>query len=131
MHLASSVFYSILYADDTTLLKSLSLFNSSPRQNSNIENVSNYINNELNKVYNWLVANKLSLNIAKTKFMIFHFPQRKLNFDLHIKIDNVPIQRTEEFDFLGLRIHENLNWNPHMNKISNKLSKVMGFFKTE
>ena len=61
--------------------------------------------------------------------MIFHFPQKKLHFDLELKIDNISISRTEEFDFLGLRIQENLNWNPHMNKVSNKLSRVIGIFK--
>ena len=44
--------------------------------------------------------------------MIFHFPKRKMNFDLHIKIDNVPILGTEEFDFLGLRIQEKFKLEP-------------------
>ena len=61
--------------------------------------------------------------------MLFHFPEKKLNFALNLKIDNTPITRAEEFDFLGLRIQENLNWNAHLNKIGNKLSKVIGIFK--
>ena len=129
MHFASSKFDSILYADDTTLLNSLCSFTFPSGNNIHSQNASHNINVELNKVYDWLAANKLSLNISKTKFMIFHFPQRKLDFDLTLKIDNTPISKTEEFDFLGLRIQENLKWDAHVSKIGNKLAKVNGILK--
>ena len=32
--------------------------------------LSNILNNELNKLSAWFAANKLSLNISKTKFMV-------------------------------------------------------------
>ena len=38
----------------------------------NIEIVSTLTNSELNKIADWLAVNKLSLNVQKTKFMIFH-----------------------------------------------------------
>ena len=58
----------ILYADDTTLssiirIPSVSLIN---------------INNELAKVYDWLAVNKLSLNIGKTKYVIFHAMNKRI-----------------------------------------------------
>ena len=126
MYLASSKFESIFYADDTTLINSLSSFNF-PLKDT--DSVSNSIEIELNKVCDWLSANKLSINIAKTKYMVFHFPQRKINFTLNLKIKNVPIYKTSDFDFLGLRINENLNWHSHVNKIGNKLSKIIGVMK--
>ena len=43
--------------------------------------------------------------------MLFHFPQKKINFVLDLKIDDIPISRTDKFDFLGLQ--ENFNWNTH------------------
>ena len=61
--------------------------------------------------------------------MIFHFPQRKINLNLDLKINGTSISRTKEFDFLGLLINETLNWNSHMNKIGHKLSKTIGIFK--
>ena len=54
----------IMYADDTTLYSSLENFDS-----NNIEREINY---ELEKVNLWLKANKLSLNVKKTKCMFFH-----------------------------------------------------------
>ena len=109
LYLASSKFESILYADDTTLISSLCTFNYNPL--SNDDNVTNNINFELNKVHNWLVANKLSLNVSKTKFMVFSFPQRKLDLNINLKIVDTYIERTTEFNFLGLTVNENENLN--------------------
>ena len=60
-------FIPILFADDTTLISTLcSIVNEDSTEND----LSNNINNELNKVQEWLYANKLSLNISKTKYMV-------------------------------------------------------------
>ena len=45
---------------------------------------------------------------------------------LNIKIDNIDIEKVEEFNFLGLTIDTNLNWKKHTEKISNKCSKTIG-----
>ena len=123
MHIATSKFDSILYAYDTTFINSICIFDSV------FGDISDSINDELNKVYGWLSANKLSLNISKTKYMLFHFPQKRINFTLDLKIDGTQISKTKRFDFLGLCIQENLNWNAHLQKIGNKLSKVIGIFR--
>ena len=41
--------------------------------------------NELPKIHDWLYANKLTLNLTKTKYIIFQ-PRQKLNSNLHIPI---------------------------------------------
>ena len=61
--------------------------------------------------------------------MVFHFPQRKLHLNLNLKINNIPIDNVNQFNFLGLQIQENLSWTPHINKIANKLSRVTGTLK--
>ena len=53
----------LMYADDTTIYFNLEDF---PLHNRHIE-----INTELDKVNTWLKANKLSLNVEKTKCIIF------------------------------------------------------------
>ena len=58
---ASKLFQFIMYADDTTLSCCVDTI-----QSNNNDRV---INTELNKVSNWLVSNKLSLNINKTKYI--------------------------------------------------------------
>lgn len=71
--LASTKFTPIMYADDTTLLSTLGNFTNNHTTNS----TSNEINAELTKITDWLAVNKLSLNVSKTKMMIFHSKQRK------------------------------------------------------
>ena len=67
----SSILFSILFADDTTLFYS----------SKNLQELSDVINNELSKMMEWLNANRLSLNIDKTNFMIFR-PKGKKKFVL-------------------------------------------------
>ena len=43
-----------------------------------------------------------------------------------ITLANIPIERVEHFDFLGLTISETLSWLPHISKISIKISKAVG-----
>ena len=57
---------SILFADDTNLFIS----------EKDPATLNNILNSELNKLSSWFAANKLSLNISKTKFMVFR-PQQK------------------------------------------------------
>ena len=64
----SEQFYPILYADDTTLISTLCVFQSQGAVNG----TSAKINQELDKIQKWLKLNKLSLNINKTKYIVFH-----------------------------------------------------------
>ena len=62
---ASKMFNFIIYADDTTLSSTLNTFN----DNIHNDNLETLINDELSKL--WLKINKLSLNIAKSKYVTF------------------------------------------------------------
>ena len=125
IHTVSDNLNFILYADDT-LSSPICSFTS--QCNGNIELVSVLINSELNKIADWLAVNKLSLNVQKTKFMIFHYRQRILteNDIPHLMINNTLIEQVTEFNFLGLTVNEFMNWNSHTQKIANKVSRTLG-----
>ena len=116
MHLATEKFYPIIYADDTTLSATLNTFGNETTQ-------TNKINNELNKILIWLKVNKLSLNISKTKAMIFHMPQKLVN-PPEIIAENIKIDYVDEFNFLVIYIDKHLSWKTHINYIANKLNKT-------
>ena len=44
---------------------------------SNIENLFETMNDELRKVPTWFKADKLSLNISKTKYSLFHYTRKR------------------------------------------------------
>ena len=79
-----------MYADDTTLYCNI---------NQNIS--EEVINVELLKLWEWLGANKLSLNIAKTKYMVFHTSKKNIIYP-NLKVNNNTIERVTEFNFLGV-----------------------------
>ena len=126
IHTVSDNLNFILYADDTTLSSPMCSFTRGC--NDNIEQISTSINSELNKIADWLVVNKLSLNVQKTKFMIFHYRQRVIteNDIPCLVINNTLIERVTEFNFLGLTVNEYMNWNSHVQKIANKISRTLG-----
>jgi hypothetical protein len=111
----SDIFHPIIYADDTTLMATLNIFNNS----------SESINAELGNVIDWFNLNKLSLNCSKTKAMLFH-PHQKKVIQPALKINNQSISFEDNFDFLGVTINKNLNWTNHASKISKKISKTIG-----
>ena len=111
---SSKHFNFIIYADDTTLCSTLKI-NADATQ----------LNMELNNVSRWLNLNKLSLNVKKTKAIAFHMPQKKI-IQPNIQINGSNIAFVENFVFHGITINNKLNWNSHINKVTNKISKTVG-----
>ena len=126
IEMASDTFDAVLFADDSTFIAKIRASLPSKCINKSFEDV---INREPEKVYDWLIVNKLSLNIKKTKCMIFHTPNTKFIFIPTLIINNTQIERVTNSNFLGLTINENLSWKPHVDRIANKISKTGGFIK--
>ena len=72
-------FFFFFYADDTTLFSTLNKFVNA--QNINPDTI---IIIELAKINEWLEINKLSLNVTKTKFMVFHTQQKHIELLKHL-----------------------------------------------
>ena len=123
LNTVSDIFNIILFADDTSLNSTLSIF-SNQRNNDLSEN----INSELDKISEWMRSNKLSLNINKTKYMVFRYSQRSAISlpTLNLRIDNTNIEKVRTFDFLGLRLTETLTWKDHISNLGTKISKTIG-----
>ena len=108
-----------MYADDTTLNSTLDVFGDT------VNEIQLAIMIDLQKISKWLDLNKLCLNITKSKFMLFHMPQR-ITPQLHLNIKGSPIENVNEFNFLGLTLDCNLNFKPHTKIIAAKISRVIG-----
>ena len=83
----STKFSYLMYADDTTIYFNLEDFPCIDRET--------LINTELNKIDTWLKLNKLTMNVDKSKIMLFH-KRRKVN-PINIKIDHRTIERVSQF----------------------------------
>ena len=125
----NDIFYSsnqlnlFLFADGTNLLYA----------DKTLRSLEVTVNKEpLATVCNWLMANKLSLNTEKSNFVIFRPYQKRMNFDVTIKLfdhDKNPIILLERKDcvkYLFIIIDSNLTWKQHILCISSKISKSLG-----
>ena len=106
----------ILFADDKHLFFS----------HTNPVHLVNVINRELQKFSIWLRANKLSLNLGKTKFMMFRPRQIMQQIDFKILIIQI---RENNIVFLGVILDEHLTWKSHISHVSNKISKSTGIIR--
>ncbi|KAK2188266.1 hypothetical protein NP493_138g04008 [Ridgeia piscesae] len=73
-------------------------------------------------MFKWFGVNKLSLNIAKTNYILFGRYTHQQN--VAIIINNVTIQRVQATHFLGILIGESLNWKNHINMVKSKVASV-------
>lgn len=103
----------ILFADDTNIFYS----------SNNYHELLDTVNKELNTIKKWLDRNKLSLNIDKTKVMMFGNPTT--HTDLAIFIEGRQIENVCENKFLGVIIDSKLTWKSHISHIKTKISKSL------
>ena len=117
---ASQLLFSIIFADDT------SVFIEGTHYNGVIE----ILNEELKKIEKWLKANKLTVNLKKTMYMVFHRAKIKQTKQ-QVVIDNQDILLVNHTKFLGVIIDNKLNWTEHITYVKNKISKSIGIlYKT-
>lgn len=95
---------SVLFADDTSLYKS----------SVNIKDLYCKMNIELNKLSDWFKANKLSLNVAKSNYILISNVHDRARHVHLLKVNNIIIERTRCVKFLGMHIDECLTWNDHI-----------------
>ena len=81
------------------------------------------INADLKHLPNWLIANKISLNVNKTEMVIIKSKQKKLEGDLKIKLCGKRLYPFQSVKYLGVKIDTNLNWQYHVNDLSIKLKR--------
>ena len=115
MHRATNKLNVTHFADDTTVYMS----------GDNLTVLCEEVCEELNKIDDWLKANRLSLNIDKTNFMIVTHKKYDLT-DCIIKIRDTPIKHVKSTKFLGMTIDDKFSYNDHITILSKQLSKVKG-----
>ena len=109
----------VMFADDTNLFIS----------SSNIKTLFATVNHELEKISLWFIANRLSLNVEKTKYILFHKKSVRDNIPLKLpdlKIASNSIERTASIKVLGVMGDENITWEDYIHTIEKKLAKNLG-----
>src|SRR5678815_5408213 len=104
--------FSVSFADDTSILIN----------DKNAESLSRKGVDTLTRIMKWIDANKLSLNLSKSSYIIFS--NKQIN-DLNIKINNIELNRATNAKILGITIDEKLTFKDHINNLVSRLSRYM------
>ena len=96
---------SVLFADDTSIFF----------EHSDLDALTSHLNDQLKNVSTWLKANELSINVKKTKVMIFRPRQITLLVTSQIVLENKVLEQVDNTKFLGVYIDQHLDWKTHVN----------------
>jgi hypothetical protein len=127
----------LMFADDTFSLDS----------GNDLNDLISTVNNEINKMAVWFRANKLAVNISKTKYIIFRMKGKLVdanapNIVYNENEPNTPHDPTlitaleryhdnhqntdcRSYKLLGIYLDEHLTLNAHTNHVVNKLSRSL------
>ena len=111
----STVFH---FADDTNLLFS--------HKDPSI--IKKMMNDDLKSLFSWLCANRLSLNVSKTEFIIFRPPKMSLDDRIVLTLNNTKIFESRKIKYLGLIVDDRLSWKFHIIELCKKLNRAVGMF---
>ena len=97
---------------------------------SNLSELFIKANNTLVELDTYFRANKLSLNIDKTNYMLFKPNSDDLEYitnnNLTVKINNSVIARTQAVKYLGVNITQDLKWNTHIDELRKHINSYAG-----
>ena len=97
-----------LYADDTVIYQS----------DVNSQVAAEKLQSSINKFVHWCSVNQLTINIKKTKTMVFGSRHRvKKAGHVDIRIHNESLQQVPSYKYLGLALDSTLNFNQHVQSV--------------
>ena len=107
----------VMFADDTNLII----------KGNDISRLNHSINQDLDNLSDYFKANKLKLNVDKTKMVCFRKKCKKYDEkDLEVSLDNTSLQCENHATFLGMTLDSHLTWESHCNNVANKMARSAG-----
>lgn len=106
----------LMYADDLKIIKTTSC----PQHCYELQS-------DLDRLYDWSVANKLHLNIGKCKIMTFY--RNKDPYFHNYTIGHHKLERVTSFKDLGVILDSKMTFNDHINATIAKANSMLGFVR--
>ena len=108
---------SVEFTDDTTILFS----------HRNVNYLRYCVERELEVLTDWFRANKLTLNVDKSVFLVFN--QTGHHSSQPLMIGSKPIKQAKETKFLGTWLDDQLNWKSHIKRLLIRLKCGLGMLQ--
>ena len=110
-----------MYADNTSLTFA----------SADLKHIDGCLNYDFNRVYTWLSANKLTLNLTKTEFRLVASRQKLSTFPKipSFSINDHSMEQVSSTKSLGVHIDQNMNWECHIQNICKNIASALGEIK--
>ena len=82
------------------------------------------VNQDLKNLTNWLNANKIFLNVSKTKIVAFKSTRKLTDCRLKLKVNGKRLYPTTSVKYFGINIDDNFSWKQQIFNIAIKLNKA-------
>ena len=108
---------STLFVDDTCIL----------HFSNKLKTVETQLHKDLKHASTWLNANRLSLNVSKSKLLIFQSKYKNIDYSkISIKLNGIRLLPSDHVKYLGIFIDNNLSQDYNTIQLSIKLSCTNG-----
>ena len=104
----------VMYADDTLLISKA----------ENMVEVHEKAQKALQSISNWCSANRLSLNLAKTKYMVIK--HNRVNNETELKLNGHTINNVHQYEYLGMVLDDKLAMNNYLDVMWKKANAKVG-----
>ena len=84
------------------------------------------MNEDLKLVFEWLCTNRLSLNVAKTEFVIFKPPKKRMENRFTLRLNGKTVFESKKIKYLGIIMDDELTWKFHIIELRKKLNRTIG-----
>lgn len=105
-----------LFADDTSL----------SYEEKDAEQIIRQMTEDMEKLQGFFAENLLSLNLSKTKYVIFHSSRLRVPPHSDVIVNSTSIDKVEYFKYLGLNLDATLTWNQHIAELRKCISSTCG-----
>ena len=99
------------FADDTTIFAS----------GNNLKYLFKKVNADLKRLGEWFASNSLTLNVDKSKFIIFKPKRKVITNNAILQLGGKNIERVKSIKFLGVIIDESLDWTLQVKHVLTKM----------
>ena len=111
----SNIISFFLFADDTNAYL----------EAESLSKLEKTVNIELKKFYTWQIVNRLSLNIEKVNFAIFHPYNKTIKENNSLLINKKTLKEKNEIKYLGVIIDLSISWKAHIDKITKPIERAI------
>jgi len=114
--LPKSVDFTPRLADDTCLVVTA----------PSIDQLKSRLNSEMNKTFNWMSANKLTLNATKSKLLMINLKHNSILTNISINCKSSSIKSVNQAKYLGVILDHNLSFRDHIKVVETKITRAVG-----